>query len=144
MNVLFEEDKHKYFKQAVLLMNHRKSERQLLVKDAVLFTIKALLNGAFLHTDLKISAQFTYLREQCPALLKTILSSTERDYTDGQGTQPVSLLATLSHLKLSVSSKFKARYMREHDLLTKISDFTTSFQELMQAAMHDYELHGLN
>ena len=45
-----------FFKQAVLSTNHRKPERQLLVKAAILFTVVALLNGSFRHTDLEITS----------------------------------------------------------------------------------------
>lgn len=61
-NVFWGENKHRKFKTAVFATNHQKPEKQLLMKNAVLATMRALLNGSFFHTDLKISMQMAHLR----------------------------------------------------------------------------------
>lgn len=55
-NVLWGENKHRFFKQAVLAKNHQKPERQLLTKECLLSTVKALMNESFLCTSMKITA----------------------------------------------------------------------------------------
>ena len=145
-NVFFGEEKHKFFKQAVLSTNHCKPERQLLVKDAVRSTIKALMGGAFQHTDPVITTQIAHLRENCPNLLNSLLSPTDRADFDNEDSESMALglLASLSHKKPAVHGKFKRRYTQQHNLSTKIFSTSASFQRLMQVAMLEYGLHGIH
>lgn len=82
-NVLFGENKHRFFKKAVVTTNHKKPEHQLLLKDAINFTVKAALNGAFLHTDMNITSQLYKLQQHCPTLLKSHSSSADIDANEG-------------------------------------------------------------
>ncbi len=57
INVLFDENKHKFFKQIILIINNRKSKRQLLFKNVVRFIIKVVINKIFIHTQSEIISQ---------------------------------------------------------------------------------------
>lgn len=57
VNVLFDENKHKFFKNAVIFSNHRKFVKQILFKNIFLQTIRFLLKKFFFYIDLKIFLQ---------------------------------------------------------------------------------------
>jgi hypothetical protein len=54
INVLFDEDKHRFFEYIVWITNNRKSKRQLLFKNVVRFIIKIVINKIFIHTQSEI------------------------------------------------------------------------------------------
>ena len=142
VNVLFGEDKHRFFKQAVLSTNHRKPERQLLVKAAILFTVVALLNGSFRHTDPEITLQMIRLKRNCPALLESLLFHGDRSQTDDQESPNTCLLESPSYLKPAVRGKLKPSYAQNQGLPIRITNSTElRFRQLMQTAMIEY---GLN
>jgi hypothetical protein len=85
VNVLFGEDKHAVFKNNVLATNHRRPERQLLVKDAIRFTIRAILDNAFAKSDTTLSRLFERLQKCCPTLLKDAAGSVSDNASERNG-----------------------------------------------------------
>jgi hypothetical protein len=73
INVLFDEDKHKFFKQAVLITNNRRSKRQFLFKNVVRFIIKIVINKIFIHIQSQIISQMLRLQKQCLDLFKDLM-----------------------------------------------------------------------
>ena len=145
VNVLFGEDKHRFFKQAVLSTNHRKQERQLLVKAAILFTVVALLNGSFRHTDPEITLQMIRLKRNCPALLENLLFHGDRSQTDDQESTNNCLLESHSYLKPAVRGKLKLSCVQNQGLPTRITNSTElRFRQLMQTAMTGMALMAFN
>ena len=144
VNVLLGEDKHRFLKKAVLSTNHRKPERQLLVKAAILFTVVALLNGSFRHTDPEITLQMIRLKRNCPALLENLLFHGDRSQTDDQESTNNCLLESHSYLKTTVRGKLKLSYVQNQVLPTRITNSTElRFRQLMQTAMTGYGLNGV-
>ncbi len=145
VNVLFGEDKHRFFKKAVLSSNHRKPVRQVLLKDQLMHTIKCLLNGSFLQTDLKISNQIGRLRALCPALLKSLVSSDEDVLNDDLlEVDSHFLLETSRHFKPTVRNKLKSAYIMSQNLPVKITKSTCpNFIALLKNGLAEYDLHGL-
>ena len=145
-NVLFGEDKHRFFKKTVLCTNHRRPERQLLFKEAINFTIKAVLNDAFLHTDTKITSQLRILQKSCPQLLKEDVSVVGADVDDNTDTiediSNGSIAATAHHLQPAVRGRLRMAYLRRANLPSKVSAIGyPGFSVLMRPAMDAY---GLN
>jgi hypothetical protein len=143
VNVLFGEDKHRFYKNAVLSTNHRRPERQLLLRDAVRSTIKSVMKGVFLHTDMEITTQIKKLREKCPSLLESLLSLADRDL-QAEPELEANLASIPSHIRPAVRGRLKTAFCQERSLPTKIASCTPTFRTLMQAAMAEYNLHGIN
>jgi hypothetical protein len=78
VNVLFSEDRHRFYKNAVLSTNHRRPKRQLLLRNAIRSMIKSIMKGAFHYTDMEITTQIERLWDKCPNLLENLLSPADR------------------------------------------------------------------
>ena len=76
---MFNENKHRFFKRAVLSINHKKFEKQLLLKETIEFTIKAFIFDVFDHTNTSITAQFRRLHILCSELFQRLLFSMTDD-----------------------------------------------------------------
>ena len=68
--MLFEKNKHRFFKQTVFYINNHKSEKQFLLKKAVRFTMKTVINETFSSIHSIITAQFLRIQHSCSNLLK--------------------------------------------------------------------------
>lgn len=107
-NVLWGEDKHQFFKAAVLATNHQKPELQLLTKEVILFTIKSAMNRSFLQNNLELTIQFTQLRVTCPKLLESLVPSMEHSTNHNIAS---CLAGTDFHLQPAVRGKLKQLYL---------------------------------
>ncbi|ELR07181.1 hypothetical protein GMDG_08308 [Pseudogymnoascus destructans 20631-21] len=77
-NVFWGEDKHKFFKEAVIRTNHRRPERDLLIQECIFTTLRSTLCGAFLHTCTETSAQVIRIKDNCPAVFESLLTVADR------------------------------------------------------------------
>ena len=140
-NVLFREDKHRFFKKTVLCTNHQKPERQLLLKEAINHTIKTGLHGAFLHTNSKITLQLYHLEKHCPHFLKgyAIPKAGANDNKDSVEDKIGTVAATPHHIQPAVRGQLTATYLRSAKLSLKFSDVChPGFVDLMRPAMTAY------
>jgi hypothetical protein len=143
-NVLFGEHMHKFFKQAVISTNHHKPERQILLKDAIRSTYKAILNDAFLYTDMEVSKQISRIKGSCPSLLESLLSSKDQvQQMDLEGNMS-NLLPTSCYTQLAVRGRLRANFCKKTELPIKVADAKPAFKEMMQSAMAQYNLHCVN
>jgi hypothetical protein len=143
VNVLFDENKHRFFKKTVLSINHRKSLRQVLLKEVIIFTLKWLLNEFFLHNVMKISHQMIRLRQQCSFLLKSLVFHDE-SHDDSFDDNCRILLQSQTHINSVVRKKIKTIYIKDQELSVKINKTTCSiFVQLMRKALTEYDLHDL-
>jgi hypothetical protein len=142
---LFDENKHRFFKKTILSFNHRKSIRQILLKDQLMHIIKCLLNDSFLQIDLKISNQIDRLRALCLALLKSLVSSDENVLNDDLlEVDSHFLLKTSRHFKSTMRNKLKSTYIMNQNLSVKIIKSTCSnFIVLLKNELAKYDLHDL-
>jgi hypothetical protein len=145
VNVLFDENKHRFFKKTILSFNHRKSIKQILLKDQLMHIIKCLLNDSFLQIDLKISNQINKLRAFCFALLKSLVSSDENVLNDDLlKVDSHFLLKTSRHFKSTMRNKLKSTYIMSQNLSVKIIKSTCSnFIVLLKNELTEYDLHDL-
>lgn len=143
-NVLFREDKHWFFKKTVFSTNHRKPERQLLLKETINFTIKAALNGAFLHTNRKITLQLYCVQKHCPNLFKEYVSYLKADSDNDNDANNIeytksAVAATVHHVQLAARGRLKNPYLRRVNLSSKLDEvYHHGFRELMCPAMDAY------
>lgn len=142
-NVLFGEDKHRFFKKAVLTTNNRKPARQVLLKEVILQTVKNLLNGSFSHTDPELSTQICRLQTQCPMLFTTPVSLTFESSDHLIDASPL-LAESSTHLKPAVYNKFKRPYVQREGLPLRITHQTCShFLNMFHNALTEYDVHAL-
>lgn len=80
-NVLIGEDKHKFFKKAVMHTNFRDVEKSLLLKESLQQTICFLRLEAFIDTDPDLTAAVQDIAKLCPKLLMSV--SPPSDLQDG-------------------------------------------------------------
>ena len=69
------------FKAAVLSTNHRKVERQLLMKHCVQTIIRLANDGAFDYSDPSLAASIQRLRHKCPRLFHELVRAFDQRYT---------------------------------------------------------------
>ena len=102
-NVMWGENQHRIFKEAVFAMNHWQPEKQLLIKESVLYTVKAIVNGSFFHIDMNITGQTERLRRLCSRLLESLalLTLLNEDISDPD------LFMFQSHNWIAVRDKLK-------------------------------------
>ena len=151
-NVLFGEDKHRFFKKIVLCTNHQKPERQLLVKEAISHTIKAALEGAFAHTHADVTSQLYRLDRHCPSFFNKYVSPIEIEANvdaDADADANVdtfddvdkAIAAMAHHIKPDACGRLKMAYLRRAQLSSKLSEVHhDGFHELMRPAMDAYGL----
>ena len=140
-NVLFGENKHCFFKKIVLCTNHRKSEQQLLLKEAINHTIKTGLHGAFLHTDSQITLQLYHLEKHYLHFLKgyTVPKASTDDNKDSVEDKIRTVAATPHHIQPAVRGQLTATYLRSAKLSLKLSDMChPGFVYFMRPAMTAY------
>lgn len=143
-NVFWGENKHCFFKEAVLMTNYWKPEHQLLAKESVLSTVRALMNGSFLQSDLKISAQTACLRKAGPKLLESVVSVIDRTINEKISDDSYFEMSP-SHLWLAVWGKLKQAYVKRLGLPLKVF-FSKNFRfgQLMELAMIKYKIDWFN
>ena len=73
--MLFNENKHRFFKQTVLSINYKKFEKQLFFKKTIEFTIKIFIFDTFHYTNISITVQFRRLHILCSRLFQRLLFS---------------------------------------------------------------------
>ena len=138
--MLFDEDKHRFFKQAVLTTNNRKSERQLLLKNAVRFIIKVLISETFVDVESKISSQLLRLQKECSGVLRSLNHVSSKNEND------ISVLEIDStHLKSSLRERIKKDALKKLNLFNKMSDMRDmSYESMMQNAMNVDNIQVVN
>lgn len=66
VNVLFDENKHKFFKKTIFFNNHRKSAKQILLKNILIQIFRCFMfKKAFHHINMNISFQFVRFHKNC-------------------------------------------------------------------------------
>ncbi|MCJ1463693.1 hypothetical protein MMC07_002302 [Pseudocyphellaria aurata] len=141
-NVLFGEDKHRFFKETVFSTNHRKPERQLLMKEAINFTIKATLDGAFLHTDMKVTSQLYHVQKHCPNLLKGYVSYLKAEADENADTVE-DTKGAVHHVQPAVQGRLKKAYLRRVKLSSKLLEVChPGFRDLIRPAMDAYGMNA--
>ena len=115
--MLFDENKHRFFKRIVLSINHRKVEKQLFFKKAIKFTIKTFIFDVFDNTHTSITAQFRRLHILCSELFRRLLfSMTENDKNnDENNNQSFDLLKSVFHVRIAIRRKLNRIYMKNHN-----------------------------
>ena len=139
-NVLFEENKHRFFKQTVLSINHRKSERQLLLKNAMRFTMKTILSEAFSNIYSRLISQFARIQKHCFNVLKTF-----DDFICNESECEKATKMTNISLKFIVRSKLKINHIQKLKFFNRLTNVSLSeFCNMMKKALNSYELHVIN
>ncbi len=138
--MLFDEDKHRFFKQAVLIINNRKSERQLLFKNAVRFIVKTLISETFVDVESDISSQLLRLQKKCSSILKSL------NHVSSQNENDVSILEIDStHLKSNLRERIKQDFLKKFNVFTKMSDMRNmSYESMMRNAMNANNIQVVN
>ena len=103
VNVLFDENKHRFFKQIVLFINYRKSKRQLLFKKIVKFIVKILIFNAFDHVE-NSRFNFDACMYNVQLCLKNLLffMHDDDDTYDDNSDRSFELLKSMFHVQLSI------------------------------------------
>jgi hypothetical protein len=141
INVLFDKDKHKFFKQIVLITNNRKSKRQFLFKNVVRFIIKVVINKIFIHTQSEIIFQMLRLQNQCLNLLKDLNYHTCNELNDDLFMNEFFSI----HIKFYVRDRLKNAYVKRLNLSIKVSKMLNmNYEHLMQNAMNVDNLQIIN
>ncbi len=132
INVLFDENKHRFFKQLVLIINNRKSKKQLFFKNVVRFIVKTFINETFVDVELNINSQFLRLQKKCSNVLKNL------NHVSSQNENDVSILKIDStHLKLNLWERIKKDSLKKLNLFTKMSDMKNmNHESMMRNAMN--------
>ena len=145
-NVLFEEDKHKFFKKIVTIINHRDSVMQVMYKNNLINIIKYVLKDFFFHTDLKLFFQLIRLRFQCfllTAFENSFKMSLDFEFAI-QNEKNVLWFASFTHLKSCVRNRLKTSYVQRRKFFMKITIQTSSlFLFMMRAAFESYDMREL-
>ena len=139
-NVLFEKNKHRFFKQTVLSINHRKSKRQFLFKNVMLFTMKTILSEIFSNIYSLLISQFAKIQQHCLNVLKTF-----NDFDCNQSKCENATKMKNIFLKFAVRNKLKTNYIQKLKFFNKLTTVNMSeFCNMMKKALNSYELHVIN
>jgi hypothetical protein len=140
INVLFDENKHRFFKQIVLIINNRKSKKQLFFKNVVRFIVKTFINETFVDVELNINSQFLRLQKKCSNVLKNL------NHVSSQNENDVSILKIDStHLKLNLWERIKKDSLKKLNLFTKMSDMKNmNHESMMRNAMNANNIQIVN
>jgi hypothetical protein len=138
--VLFDEDKHRFFKQAVLIINNKKSERQFFFKNAVRFIVKTFISETFVDVESNISSQLLRLQKECSSVLKNL------NHVSSQNENDVLILEIDStHLKSNLRERIKKDFLKKLNLFTKMSDMRNmSYELMMRNAMNANNIQIVN
>jgi hypothetical protein len=138
--VLFDEDKHRFFKQVVLIINNKKSKRQLLLKNAVRFIVKAFISETFIDVESDINSQLLRLQKECSNVLKSL------NHVSSQNENDVSILEIDStHLKSNLRERIKKDFLKKLILFTKMSDMRNiNYESMMRNAMNANNIQVVN
>ncbi len=139
VNVFFKKNKHRFYKQIVLFINHRKSKKQLFFKETMRFIIKILMYEVFLHINFNMTSQFLRLRKQCSSFFESLLFLMNRDVENKNYTN-IFLLKSITHTQLSVREKLTQVYMKHHSLSITMSSSNETFCQMMQIVMKAYNV----
>ncbi len=140
INVLFDENKHRFFKQVVLIINNRKSERQLLFKNAVRFIVKTFISETFVDVESNISSQLLRLQKECSSILKSL------NHVSSQNENDVSILKIDStHLKSNLRERIKQDFLKKFNVFTKMSNMKNmNYESMMRNAMNANNIQIVN
>jgi hypothetical protein len=140
INVLFDEDKHRFFKQIVLIINNKKSKRQLFFKNAVRFIVKTLISETFVDVESDISSQLLRLQKECSSVLKSL------NHVSSQNENDVSILEIDStHLKSNLRERIKKDFLKKLNLFTKMSNMRDmNYKSMMRNAMNANNIQIVN
>ncbi len=138
--MLFDEDKHRFFKQVVLIINNKKSKRQLLLKNAVRFIVKAFISETFIDVESDINSQLLRLQKECSNVLKSL------NHVSSQNENDVSILEIDStHLKSNLRERIKKDFLKKLILFTKMSDMRNiNYESMMRNAMNANNIQVVN
>jgi hypothetical protein len=140
-NVLFDEDRHRFFKQVVLITNNRKSKRQLLFKNVVRFIIKVVISKTFIHTQSEIISQMLRFQNQCFNLLRDLNYHICNELNDDLFMNEFFSI----HIKSCVRDRLKNACVKRLNLSIKVSEMLNmSYEHLMQNAMNADNLQVVN
>lgn len=147
-NVLFDENKHKFFKNAVVSNNHKKSTKQIFFKNVFMQTLWCLLNKSFLHIDSKFSRQIIRFHEQCLLLLNNLktneINKNEKEFLNIDVDHNKNLMTFFIHIAFAVHCKLKTIYVRNQQFFIKIIENTSfNFDLMMRAIFEKYDLKEL-
>jgi hypothetical protein len=140
INVLFDEDKHRFFKQVVLIINNKKSKRQFLFKNAVRFIVKTLISETFVDVESNISSQLLRLQKECSNVLKNL------NHVSSQNENDVSILKIDStHLKSNLRERIRKDFLKKFNLFTKMSNMKNmNYESMMRNAMNANNIQIVN
>ena len=114
----------------------------MLLKDAIHFTIKAVISGAFAHTDTEITSRFNKLRNLCPKPLTGFVFNDALEFLDEDFP---TIVSTSSHLQIAVHGRLKLSYLQSCGLSHRRQDIKDSnFNMMMTHAMTAYGLRAIN
>jgi hypothetical protein len=132
INVLFDEDKHRFFKQIVLIINNKKSKRQFFFKNVVRFIVKTFINETFVDVELNINSQLLRLQKKCLNILKNL------NHVSSQNENDVSILKIDStHLKSNFRERIKQDFLKKFNVFTKMSNMRNmNYESMMWNAMN--------
>jgi hypothetical protein len=140
INVLFDEDKHRFFKQIVLIINNKKSKKQLFFKNVVRFIVKTFINETFVDVESNISSQLLRLQKECLSVLKNL------NHVSSQNENDVSILEIDStHLKSNFRERIKKDFLKKLNLFTKMSNMKNmNYESMMRNAMNANNIQIVN
>ena len=128
----------KFFKVAVLATNHRKIERQLLIKFCVQTTIRHALDEAYNHIDSQFAISFQVLQQRCSKLfqdLVRLITELENEKTEQQ------YVENATHINSLVLEKITRRAVNVAKLFITMRDMrvTDVFFIVLHETMIIYE-----
>jgi CTP synthase (UTP-ammonia lyase) len=138
--VLFDENKHRFFKQIVLIINNKKSKKQFFFKNVVRFIVKTFINETFVDVELNISSQFLRLQKEYSSVLKNL------NHVSSQNENNVSILEIDStHLKSNFRERIKKDFLKKLNLFTKMSNMKNmNYESMMRNAMNANNIQIVN
>lgn len=127
------------FKAAVLSTNHRKVERQLLLKSCVQTIIRLAYDGAFNYSDPKLAASIKLLGQRCPTLFQELVSALGETSAQERG-QNQQYIGDAGHLNPLVLGKMAGKSLDMESLPRKMSDIavTNPFFTALKTGMISY------
>lgn len=138
-NVLFEKNKHRFFKQTILFINNRKFEKQFLLKNVMRFIIKVVLSETFSFAHSDLISQCAKIQKQYSDLFIFFENCVLNQINDVFIAQ-----FDTFHVGFSVRERLKLFYVKKFEFFHNITDISVSnFINVMNAAMIFYELQTI-
>lgn len=97
-----------------LFVDYRKSERQLWFKNVLIFIMKTVMNGCFVHNDMKISFHIFRLRKSCSSIFEPFVALIGRINHCSKHDSNIQFEEFLTYKYFIVRGKLKPKYTNLH------------------------------